>query len=122
MLIDKAKAKAKARRKALVRNLPDLSEILRASLITRHTSCGKPGCKCMSGEKHGPSYVLSVTVAPGKTRQLYVRQEDLAAVSAQVENYDRLWRAIVEISNINIELLRAEVASRPRAARRPRSR
>jgi len=120
MSIDKAKAKA--RRKALVHNLPDLSEILRASLITRYTSCGKPGCKCMSGEKHGPFYALSVTVAPGKTRQIYVRQEDLETVSAQVENYDRLWRAIVEISNINVELLRAQAAGRPRAARRPRSR
>ena len=116
------KTKAEARRRTLIRNLPDLSEILRASLITRHTSCGKHGCKCMSGEKHGPSYALSVTIAPGKTRQLYVRQEDLEAVRAQVENYDRLWRAIVEISSINFELLRAKAGGRPMAARRPRSR
>ena len=120
MAVDKTKAKA--RRKALIRDLPDLGEILRASLITRYTSCGKRGCKCMRGEKHGPSYVLSVTIAPGKTRQLYVRQEDLETVRAQVENYDRLWRAIVEISNINIELLRAKAAGQPRAVRRPRSR
>jgi len=114
--------KAKARRNALVRGLPNLSEILRASLITRYTSCGKPGCKCMSGEKHGPSHALSVTVAPGKTRQLYVRREDLETVRMQVRNYDKLWRAIVQISDINLELLRAKSAKAPPATKRPRSR
>jgi hypothetical protein len=113
--------KAKARRQALVRDLPDLSQILRASLITRYTSCGKPGCKCMSGQKHGPSYTLSVTVAKGKTRQLYVRQHDLEMVRRQIDNYDKLWRAIVEISSINFELLRAQPPL-PAPTKRPRSR
>ena len=113
--------KAKARRQALVRDLPELSEILRASLITRYTSCGKAGCKCMSGQKHGPSYTLSVTVAKGKTRQLYVRQQDLEMVRRQVDNYEKLWRAIVEISSINFELLRAQPPL-PGRTRRPRSR
>jgi hypothetical protein len=120
MSIDKAKAKL--RRNALVRALPKLSEILRASLITRYTSCGKPGCKCMRGQKHGPSYTLSVTLAPGKTKQLYVRQQDVGRVRRQVENYEKLWRAVVEISNINFELLRAESKALPGQPTRSRSR
>lgn len=102
------KAKAIARRQQLVRSLPDPKEILRASLITRYTSCGKPGCKCMRGEKHGPSYLLSVTVEQGKTRQMYVRQKDVGEVKRLIDNYDRFWRTLVEISDINFELLRAQ--------------
>ena len=116
------KAKAMSRRQALVRSLPNLSEVLRASLITRYTSCGKRGCKCMSGEKHGPSYTLSVTVAPGRTKQLYVRQQDVEAVRLQIGNYDKLWRTIVEVSNINLELLRAKSADLRRQSRRSRGR
>jgi hypothetical protein len=114
------KAKAIARRQALVRSLPDPKQILRASLITRFTSCGKPGCKCMRGEKHGPSYLLSVTIAQGKTRQMYVRQQDVQQVKRLIENYDKFWRGLVEISDINFELLRPrplEHTAQPRGRR-----
>lgn len=111
---------ARARQRAIARDLPAPNEILRASLITRYTTCGKPGCKCMRGEKHGPSYTASVTVAPGKTRQVYVRKDDVETVKAWIENYDRLWRGLVEISDINFELLRAKHSGRP-SKRRTRS-
>lgn len=113
------KQKAIARRQVLVRSLPDPEEILRASLITRFTSCGKPGCKCMRGEKHGPSYLLSVTVAQGKTRQMYVRQQDVQQVKRLIENYDKFWTTLVEISDINFELLRPQ-PTEPAAGPRPR--
>lgn len=103
---------ARTRKRAIARRLPDLGEILRASLITRYTTCGKPGCKCMRGDKHGPSYTVSVTVAPGKTRQMYVRKHDVEKVKAWIDNYDKVWRALVEISDINFELLRAKRSDR----------
>jgi Family of unknown function (DUF6788) len=112
-------AKAIARRQALIRSLPDPEEILRASLITRFTRCGKPGCKCMRGEKHGPSYLLSVTVAQGKTKQMYVRQQDVQQVKRLIDNYDKFWTTLVEISNINFELLRPQPTA-PTARTRPR--
>jgi hypothetical protein len=104
---------ARARRRAIARRLPDPNEILRASLIARYTTCGKPGCKCMSGQKHGPSYIVSVTVTAGKTRQVYVRREDVETVRAWINNYEKLWQGIVEISDINLEMLRAKHGDRP---------
>jgi hypothetical protein len=101
------------RRRAIARGLPDPNEILRASLITRYTTCGKAGCKCMRGDKHGPSYTLSVTGNQGRTRQLYVRQGDVDDVQRMIDNYNRLWRGLVEISDINFELLRAKRTPRP---------
>jgi hypothetical protein len=60
----------------------------------------------MRGQKHGPSYYLSVTLAAGKTRQLYVRREDMATVKRWIDNYKRMWRGLEEISAINFEVLR----------------
>jgi len=97
---------AQARRQAIARRLPDPTLILRASLGTRFTQCGKPGCKCMRGQKHGPSNYVSVTLAGGKTRQLYVRRKDLTAVKRWIDNYKRMWQGLEEISAINFEILR----------------
>ena len=63
------------RRAKLVAQLSDVGPVLRASLIERFTQCGKPGCKCMRGEKHGPAYYLTVSYAKGKTRQVYVPKD-----------------------------------------------
>ncbi|MPY88206.1 MAG: hypothetical protein GEU99_09805 [Luteitalea sp.] len=58
------------RRRKLLEQLARLGPVLRASLIERFTQCGKPGCKCMRGEKHGPATYLTVSYAQGKTRQV----------------------------------------------------
>ncbi len=96
----------RSRKRAIARRLPDPTEILRASLVERYTTCGKRGCKCMQGHKHGPSYYISVTIAPGKTRQLYVRQQDLEIVRAWTDNYNKMWQGLMEMSEVNFELLR----------------
>ncbi len=93
------------RRKAVER-LGDVREVLRASLLERMTQCGKPGCKCMKGEKHGPAYYLTVSYSKGKTRQTYVAKERKKIAEAWIGNYHRVWGALEEISRINLELLR----------------
>src|SRR5437660_6750031 len=42
------------RRKGLVELLPPAAETLRGTLRERYVTCGKPGCKCARGERHGP--------------------------------------------------------------------
>ncbi len=93
-------------RRRAVSRLGEVSEVLRASLLERMTQCGKPGCKCMRGEKHGPAYYLTVTYAQGRTRQAYVPKERKELARAWIDNYHRVWEALEEISRINFELLR----------------
>lgn len=94
------------RRRKLVEQLCGLGPVLRASLIERYTQCGKAGCKCMHGEKHGPAYYLTVSYAKGKTRQVYV-PKDLHALAARwVRNYHDAMMMLEEISDINLELIR----------------
>jgi len=99
------------RRQRLLRQFSSLGPVLRASLIERFTQCGKPGCKCMHGEKHGPAYYLAVSYAKGRTRQIYV-PKDLQPLAKQwVRNYHQALSVLEEISGINLELIRLKEAT-----------
>lgn len=98
------------RRRALLRQLPPLKEILRGSLIKRYKRCGKPGCKCADGAGHGPKYYLSVSY-PGLRPQMdYVPQEFCAQAAEFLANYHRARQILEAICEINRELLRRREA------------
>ena len=99
------------RRRKLVHQLCELGPVLRASLIQRFTQCGKPGCKCMQGEKHGPAYYLTVSYAKGRTRQIYVPKELQPLAEQWVRNYHQAMTVLEEISGINLELIRLKEAT-----------
>ena len=94
------------RRRKLGTQLSGLGPVLRASLIERFTQCGKPGCKCMQGAKHGPAYYLTVSYAKGKTRQVYVPKGLRPVAARWVRNYHQAMAVFEEISSINLELIR----------------
>ena len=94
------------RREKLVAQLSELGPVLRASLIERFTQCGKAGCKCMQGAKHGPAYYLTVSYAKGKTQQVYVSKDLKPVAEMWVRNYHQAMTVLEEISSINLELIR----------------
>jgi hypothetical protein len=101
-------------RQRLVNKLPVTGELLRGSLLertVRHSS----GCpKCARGEGHHV-FVLTVSYAGGRTRQLSVRRERVAEVRRWLRNYQNLKEAIEAICELNHDLLRP-----PPGARRSR--
>lgn len=98
-------ARLRARRRRLVRGLPDLEAVLRGSLIERMKRCGKAGCRCAEGELHGPYSYLSTRGEEG-TRLEYVPQDWLDWTRERVENSRRVLAVISEVAEINRELLR----------------
>ena len=48
-----------AEQRKLVRSLLEQRQQLQGSLFVRYGVCGKPGCACRQGARHGPYYVLS---------------------------------------------------------------
>lgn len=60
----------------------------------------------MRGEKHGPSYYLTVSYAKRKTRQVYVSKDLKPLAEAWVRNYHQAMTVLEEISSINLELIR----------------
>jgi hypothetical protein len=95
----------RGRRRRLARSLPDLEGMIPGSVVEQGRRCGKEGCRCATGELHGPYTYVVLPRLEGRTRTVYVPAamadavRDGAAVSAQVR------AALEEISEINIELL-----------------
>jgi len=98
------------RRKALVRQLPPLTAVLRGSLIERYKPCGKPGCHCADGPGHGPKYYLSVSYPGVRPRVEYVPQAYYAQIVDWLANYHRAREIVEQICEINRELLRRRAA------------
>jgi hypothetical protein len=95
----------RARRRRLVKGLPDLETVLQGSLIERRKRCGKAGCRCVKGKLHGPYSYLSTRGEEG-TRLDYVPRDWLDRVRDRVENFRRVRVGLREVAEINRELLR----------------
>jgi hypothetical protein len=95
------------RRRKLVDRLLVTGEILRGTLLQRTIRSHSNGCvKCASGEGH-PLWVLTVTYAGGRTKQLSLRSEQVPEVRRWLHNYQNLKDEIEAICELNQELLRA---------------
>ena len=95
------------RRQGLAK-LPPAAETLRGSLMERFVTCGNPSCKCARGERHGPSWYLSVTLGPGRTTGSIIPDEKVDEVRSWIANYHKLKEQLEKISDINRELLRRQ--------------
>jgi hypothetical protein len=93
----------------VLRDLPDLIDILRGSLlqrIIRH----RQGCpKCERGEGH-PVSVLAVTYPGRRIRHISLSADQVPLVRRQLDNYQRLKAALEQICELNQQALRADVA------------
>jgi Family of unknown function (DUF6788) len=99
------------RRRRLLQKLPPLDEVLRGSVGERTVRCGKPSCRCASGQLHAAVY-LSVTHRGGRTEQLSVPRELVAPVRNGVAVYWKWWEIVEQLSAINRDLLRHQRAQR----------
>jgi hypothetical protein len=98
-------AEIRRERAGLARRLGRRGEILKGSLVMRATRCGRPGCKCAKGEKHGPYLYVSV-FREGRTRSVYVPQHLEGEVRRWAENARALESDVAAITWLNAELLR----------------
>jgi len=95
----------KARRKRLAGSLPDVEELITGSVVDQGRRCGKEGCRCETGELHGPYTYVVLPRVKGRTRTVYVPAGTADAVRRGASLSTRVRAALEEISAINIELL-----------------
>ena len=77
--------------RALVEDLLRRREQLAGSLFVRFGVCGKEGCACRAGRKHGPYYVLS-TRSGGRGGFAYLEASQMSEARELVKAY-REYRA-----------------------------
>jgi len=94
-----------ARRRRLAGGLSDVERTLRGVLLAEGRRCSSEGCHCHRGELHGPYTYLAV-YAGGRSRTIYVPATAHAAAAAHVELTQRNEALLLEISQINLELLK----------------
>jgi hypothetical protein len=103
------------RRDDLLAELRSVGNLMRGSLVQTKVRCGRKGCVCESGEKHVKVH-LSVNLN-GRTRGCYVGQAREETVSALLTEYQRVWKIIGDLTEVNLELLRGEHAGGRRGRR-----
>jgi hypothetical protein len=93
----------------LLSQLPALDDVLRGSLLERHTfHPSDVACStCASGKGHR-QWVLNVNYPGGKNRQLTLHPDQIAQVRRQIANLDRVRQILEQICEINQQCLRKE--------------
>ncbi len=90
------------RRNRALNAFSTIGDLRPGSLAENYRKCGKPNCHCAEegGKKHGPSYVLTISVG-GKQKSIRIKPDQLEQVREQVEEYKRfreISREFLEVS------------------------
>jgi hypothetical protein len=92
----------KLEKAGLLSKIQGCSGMVQGSLVVLYRKCGKKGCRCERGEKHGPAYYLSYKEG-GVTQMVYVPVSRLEEVKKGMEVFSRYWELGVKLSRLNLE-------------------
>src|SRR5262245_40904760 len=93
-----------AEQRELVRTLLKLRAQLTGSVFARYGECGKAGCACQAGDKHGPYYVLSSRSA-GQGAFVYLNGERVDEVRDLVQQSRAFRQGMARLRKLNQELV-----------------
>ena len=96
----------------LLRRIARLSRrVLFGSLSETYRTCGRPGCRCHQGHKHGPHLYVSFR-GPEGTTGYYVPQPLAEDMRQGVAAWQELQEALRQLAELNRERLWARKAAR----------
>lgn len=101
----------------LAAELATVGFISPGSVVSRYTSCGKPGCRCQADppQRHGPYYQWSRAVA-GKTVSRRLNQTEAELYQSWIANRRRLEQLIAQMQQTSAaatELLLRQATASP---------
>jgi hypothetical protein len=77
--------------------------MIRGSFVVLAKKCGKPNCRCATGETHPTSY-LSIS-EEGRRRMVHIRVADVAVVREAADRYRRFREARAALAKLSADLL-----------------
>jgi hypothetical protein len=105
-----------ASRKQLLQQMPDLSNVLPGSLLSRMVRCNKPGCRfCEKGKGtgHGPIWILSVSLGNRQVRQIPIPKELKKELEESLRAFAQMQKILKQIAQVNLELFKERKRKRP---------
>jgi hypothetical protein len=95
---------AERRFRSRIAQLASSRRLMRGCLSVRNRKCGKPTCRCASGELHSSLYLVHSEA--GKLRQIYVPKQLEERVRQAVSDYQTMQRFLEEISELEWKRLK----------------
>jgi len=89
--------------------------LLRGALTTFRRRCGKPSCRCATGEPH-ESPALTFT-EDGRSKTVTLAHSDLAEIAEALARYEAARAELERAADSGIAALRARLAARRRGGR-----
>jgi hypothetical protein len=110
-----------AKYRALAAQVAQIGFISPGSLVTRTTSCGKPGCRCQADppHRHGPYHQWSRAVA-GKTISRRLTDTEADLYRTWIANRRQLERIIAQMEQVSAaagEILLRQATTTHRSSR-----
>jgi len=94
----------RARRRRLRAKLTRCGHFVRGTIMEYPITCGNPGCRCASGQKHTGTYLA--IKQHGKARNIYLPHRCLKQARQWSANYKKLKELIEQLAQVNTEILR----------------
>jgi len=94
-------------RARLLAELGTLAHMLHGSWVERFSVCSRPGCRCHSGDRHGPRHYLVVNES-GRQRQKYVPNSQVAIAKTGIAEHGRVREIVDRITQINLALMKED--------------
>src|SRR5271157_865920 len=91
-------------RRVLLRSLLRPGPMVSGGLVERWIVCGKAGCRCQTGERHGPYYYRSV-LTPRGPRLEYVGKRGQSDVPL-LRRYQGYQRRMARLNTVQREIVR----------------
>jgi len=98
-----------SKRRKLFDKLGALTEMVNGSVTQIYRRCGKPGCKCAQGEKHGPAQAL-LFKEDGRSQMVYLPRGSLTECRRRRTQYDRFKDLTRQILSVNRQILKLQIA------------
>lgn len=96
------------KREHLIAGIPAWKDIVRGTLKRYRLPCGQKRCRCHRSERylHGPYWYVAVSGPKGKRKMTLIPGPVVPELQEAIAAYDKLWRSLCEISEVNLELVK----------------